>query len=76
MFTADKKFTVSEVAEHLRVSKRTVERFIKNGELKYHRFGSRIVISESQLNAFAEKKRIKYFWMAAADLPDLFLEAY
>jgi excisionase family DNA binding protein len=76
MFTEEKKFTVKEVADQLRLSKRTVERFIEKGELKYHRFGSRIVVTASQLNAFAEKKRIKFFWMSVGDLPDLSFDSY
>lgn len=76
MLTQEKRYTVLEVAEVLRLSKRTVQRFIEKGELKYYRFGSRIIVSESQLNAFAEKKRMKYFWMAAADLPELSFDSF
>jgi excisionase family DNA binding protein len=76
MITQEKQYTISEVAEILRLSKRSVERFIEKHELKYYRFGRRIVISETQLNAFAEKKRIKYFWMSAGDLPELSFDSY
>ena len=75
MLTQEKKYSVDEVAKEIGVSKRTIERFIKKGELKYYRFGSRIIISESQLNTFAEKKRMKFFWMSD-DLDDLTFDLY
>ena len=76
MFTKEKRYTVAEAAEVLRLSKRTVQRLIDKLELKYHRFGKRIIISESQLNEYAEKNRIKYFWMSAADLPELSFDSF
>jgi excisionase family DNA binding protein len=45
-------FTISEVAEMLRVSTRTVRRWIDDGKLVAHRFGSAVRIAESDLRAF------------------------
>jgi excisionase family DNA binding protein len=45
-------FTVAEIAERLRVSTRTVRRWIETFELVSHRFGRAVRIAESDLNAF------------------------
>ena len=44
-------FKISEVAERLRVSTRTVRRWIENGDLIVHRVGG-IRIAEGDLRAF------------------------
>jgi excisionase family DNA binding protein len=50
-------FTVSDVAEFLDVSTRTVRRWIKSGDLPAHRFGAAVRISETDLRAFAAARR-------------------
>jgi excisionase family DNA binding protein len=50
-------FTVSEVADFLDVSNRSVRRWIKSGELPAHRFGVAVRISEIDLRAFAAARR-------------------
>jgi excisionase family DNA binding protein len=45
-------FTVTETAEMLRVSTRTVRRWIDRGELIAHRFGNAVRIAEPDLRAF------------------------
>jgi excisionase family DNA binding protein len=47
-----KFFTIAEVAERLRVSTRTVRRWIKAGDLVAHRFGGVVRIAETDLRAF------------------------
>ena len=44
--------SVSEVAEHIGVSDRTVFRWIKDGKLHVHRFGTRVRIAEDDAIAF------------------------
>lgn len=50
----DKLFTISETAKILRVSGRTVTRYIESGRLKASKIGV-WRIKESDLNAFLEK---------------------
>jgi excisionase family DNA binding protein len=45
-------FTISEVAEMLRVSTRTVRRWIESEKLVAHVFGSAVRIAEPDLRAF------------------------
>jgi excisionase family DNA binding protein len=45
-------FTIGEVAEMLRVSTRTVRRWIDRGQLVAHRFGGAVRIAERDLGAF------------------------
>jgi excisionase family DNA binding protein len=45
-------FTISEVAERLHVSARTVRRWIEAGDLVAHRIGGIVRIAESDLRAF------------------------
>jgi excisionase family DNA binding protein len=47
-----KFFTIAEVAERLRVSTRTMRRWIKAGDLVAHRPGGLVRIAESDLRAF------------------------
>ena len=54
----DKMHTVSEVAQRLRVSDRTVRNWVERGELKVFRIGKRgYRIAESDLLAFIERKK-------------------
>jgi excisionase family DNA binding protein len=45
-------FTIAEVAERVRVSTRTVRRWIEDGHLVAHRIGGVVRIAESDLRAF------------------------
>jgi excisionase family DNA binding protein len=45
-------FTISEVAERLHVSARTVRRWIEAGDLVAHRIGGLVRIAEDDLRAF------------------------
>src|SRR5215471_3676315 len=45
-------FTMQQVAEGLGVVPRTVQRWIKQGILAAHRFGTRVRVAESDLAAF------------------------
>jgi excisionase family DNA binding protein len=50
-------FTLNEVAERLRVSSRTVRRWIKAGALPVHRIGGLVRISEADFAAFLALRR-------------------
>jgi excisionase family DNA binding protein len=50
-------FTISDVAESLRVSIRTVRRWIDAGELTAHRFNGVLRISDADLHAFLARHR-------------------
>ena len=50
-------FTIAEVAKQLRVSERTVSRWIAAGELKSHKFGAAVRISEEDYRAFVSMRR-------------------
>jgi excisionase family DNA binding protein len=52
-----KFFTITEVAERLHVSARTVRRWIVAGDLVVHRVGSVVRISERDLQAFLALRR-------------------
>ena len=49
---ADRLWTVSEVAQHMRVSNMTVYRLIKSGELRAIRVGKNYRIPSSHLDEF------------------------
>ena len=49
--------TLSEVAEILQVSERTVHRWVKAGHLLTHGFGRAVRISHSDLQAFIASRR-------------------
>ena len=50
-------YTVSEVANLLAVSSRSVRRWIAAGELLAHRFGRQVRISEIDLRSFVDCRR-------------------
>lgn len=51
-------FTVAELAAHLRVSRRTIERSLWSGDLEHYRIGGRIIIHEAAVLSWLENKRI------------------
>ena len=50
-------YTVSQVANLLAVSTRSVRRWIAAGELLAHKFGRQVRISEIDLRAFVDRRR-------------------
>jgi len=53
----DKYYTTSEVAEHLKVNKMTILRYIRSGKLKANKISKKIYrISEKELEKFLNKK--------------------
>ena len=49
--------TLSEVADRLQVSSKTIRRWIEAGDLVAHRFGRQLRISEADLQAFIRMRR-------------------
>jgi excisionase family DNA binding protein len=54
----EKFHTVPQIAELLGVSERSVWRWLDQRELTAHRFGRLVRISEENLRAFLDKKRL------------------
>lgn len=52
-------FTVREVAEKLKLSRKYIYRAIDTGELECHRYGRAIRLTRSQVRAFIVKHRKK-----------------
>ncbi len=50
-------YSVTETAKLLKVSPRTVRRWIEKGDLKMHRFGRQIRITDSDLVTFIRQCR-------------------
>ncbi len=50
-------FTIDEVAEHLKISRRSVYSLISRGELKVFKVGSLTRIRESDLKYYIERGR-------------------
>ena len=50
-------YTASEVANRLKVSVRTVRRWIAQGDLRAHRFGRAVRVSSEDLEAFERQSR-------------------
>ena len=60
MLGVDERYaTLPEVAERLKVSRRTVYRWIKNGDLKAYQFGREYRITESALKQFLEAHQFR-----------------
>ena len=57
MLQVDERYaTLPEVAERLKVSRRTVYRWIKSGELRAYKFANEYRITESALKDFLEAR--------------------
>lgn len=52
--------TLNEVAEHLTVSRRTVERLISAGRIRVVRVGRRVRVTTRELEAFIASQRGRY----------------
>jgi excisionase family DNA binding protein len=60
MLKVDERYlTLPEVAERLQVSRRTVYRWIKSGDLDAYQFGREYRITESALKRFLEAHRFR-----------------
>jgi excisionase family DNA binding protein len=60
MLKVDERYlTLPEVAEKLKVSRRTVYRWIKAGDLDAYQFGREYRITESDLKEFLEARRFR-----------------
>ena len=58
MLKVDERYvTLPEVAERLKVSRRTVYRWVKAGNLSAYKFANEYRITESDLKAFLEAHR-------------------
>jgi excisionase family DNA binding protein len=54
---APRFFTISDIADFLGVSPRSVRRWVKLGDLPVHRFGAVVRISDVDFRAFAATHR-------------------
>jgi excisionase family DNA binding protein len=60
MLKVDERYlTLPEVAERLKVSRRTIYRWIKSGDLDAYQFGREYRITESALKDFLEAHRAR-----------------
>jgi excisionase family DNA binding protein len=60
MLKVDERYlTLPEVAERLKVSRRTIYRWIKSGDLSAYQFGREYRITESALKEFLEAHRAR-----------------
>jgi excisionase family DNA binding protein len=50
-------FFVDEIAERLKVSTKTVRRWIERGDLHVHHLGRQLRVSEDDLMLFLQKRR-------------------
>ena len=58
MLKVDERYlTLPEIAERLKVSRRTVYRWVKDGDLNAYKFANEYRITESDLKAFLELRR-------------------
>ncbi len=55
----ERYLTLPEVAERLKVSRRTIYRWIKSGDLNAYQFGREYRITESALKDFLEAHRAR-----------------
>lgn len=54
---SDKVYTVLEVAARLKISERTVRRFLSAGTLAFVRVGRNVRIEESEIKAYLDARR-------------------
>jgi excisionase family DNA binding protein len=58
MLAVDERYmTLPEVAEQLKMSRRTVYRWVKDGDLAAYKFANEYRITESDLKEFLERRR-------------------
>jgi excisionase family DNA binding protein len=57
--TMPRLFSIETVATHLDVSEKTIRRRIETGELRAHRVGRLLRVSELDLAAYIAKSRVK-----------------
>lgn len=51
-------YTLDEVAAHLRVSLRTVRRFVSSGQLRAVKMGRKPLVTERELEAFVASRKV------------------
>jgi excisionase family DNA binding protein len=60
MLQVDERYvTLREVAERLKVSRRTVYRWIKDGDLNAYKFANEYRITESDIKDFLKRRRTR-----------------
>ena len=60
MLEVDERYvTLPEVAERLKVSRRTVYRWIKDGDLNAYKFANEYRITERDIKDFLERRRTR-----------------
>jgi excisionase family DNA binding protein len=60
MLQVDERYvTLREVAERLKVSRRTVYRWIKDGDLNAYKFANEYRITESDIKDFLKQRRTR-----------------
>jgi excisionase family DNA binding protein len=57
-FRPSRFWTISDIAQRLSVSTKTVSRWIRKGELLVHRFGRAVRIAEEDFQAFLNARRL------------------
>lgn len=55
----EKMYTATEVAEKLGVTRKTVQNWIKDGNIPAYQFGSAYRVTESDLKQFIENSKVK-----------------
>ena len=56
-FRHPRLFGVDDVAKQLSVSVKTIRRWVESGELRAHRLGRLLRVSQEDLNAFLSQRR-------------------
>lgn len=79
----ERLFTIEETADLLRISRMQLFRLRKRGKIESYQDGRLVTFSqahiEKYLKAITKKstaKGFEYFWMSAADLPELSFDSY
>jgi excisionase family DNA binding protein len=65
-FDLDRHYTVEDVMKILNKSDTTVYGYLRKRQLKSYRFGREFIITASQLNEFAESRRLKNMLVSGA----------
>lgn len=51
-------YTLDQLAEEIKINKQSIRKFIRNGELKAHKVGTRLIITREDINEWLKRNDV------------------